>query len=54
MHGGSGPTWLGILMVAREWGTVPWKLAQGSPLKWYLRWIEYHNLMQKKLEQKGR
>jgi hypothetical protein len=37
-------------MAAEEWGTRPWKIAGGSSVIWYFRWLEYHNLRVKRLE----
>jgi hypothetical protein len=49
-HSGSGPAWLGILLIAEQWGTPPWKIAGGSPMIWYFRWVEFWNQKQKKYE----
>jgi len=36
---------MGILLAAHEWGIPPWDIMADSKIIWYLRWVEYHNLV---------
>jgi len=52
-HGGTPPIWVGVLMLAREWGTPPWEIAGGSKVVWLVRWLELTRLLGKKAKADG-
>jgi len=47
------PIWATVLVAAEAWGCKPWELAGGSPLVWFMRWMEYVSEVDKKRRGEG-
>jgi hypothetical protein len=46
-YGGTVPTWVSILKLAKEWGIPAWEIQPEPKLVWYLRWMTYQNIINK-------